>query len=411
MCGIVGAVGVSSDPAISYHLFSNLMRETKVRGRDATGHFLVDLESNTELFKLPVPSDTYIKIDPWKRVINGSKAIIGHCRWTTHGTAKDNKNNHPFVTKNGNLGLIHNGKLDDYDKHKHLFNLETDCDSEILLHTIILEKNIVAGIREIYKTYGPGGDFAVMIAYRNPKNAKTKFFTFREPGRPTVYYDCTEQLGQYVFCSTEAIWKAAVAEAKLHDLLKDVKPVDVPNYEIWEIDAETMEINKHEVEKVSKRSTTTVYSGGYYNGSNYGTGYRSTSNHSTHGTSITKTSPISLASDPNLLKKLGPGWSKDTNSSGQLVLTFDDSEIKTDDNENEMVTIDKRKDELMNDHELLVHEAAKDPSLRWMGWEEEANRLGIDVPEMEEIDLPNLDTTMDQKVMDAYIEDQMAKMD
>lgn len=330
MCGIIGIVGKPTDPMTSYHLASNLLRETKERGPHATGHYAVDLEGQSEMFKLPITSDQYIKLSPWKRVMDGTRALMGHCRWVTNGSAKNNMNNHPFVTQTGNLALIHNGKITDFDTHKSKYNLQTECDSEILLQVIAKKNNILSGIKEIYSLFGEGGDFACIAIYRNPNNGRTRVFVFREPGRTLVFADCREQLGQYFFISTAEIWEKAVLESKLHFLLKDVKVEEVPSYEIWEINAhDNLEIKKTKIEDVTKRISVVhqSYYSGYEATERWNAGWNQKRHQSKRHSSISSSSPSSFASldkDQDLLNKLGTGWSKETNVSGQMVLIFDD---------------------------------------------------------------------------------------
>lgn len=382
MCGIVGMVGAPKDAALSYNLVTNLMKETKRRGRDASGHFCVNLEGNCEIFKLPVATDQYVRLGPWQRVADGTTALIGHARWTTSGSAKNNDNNHPFVTGTGNLALVHNGVVKDYSKHKSDFKLQTQCDSEILLHTIAKQKNIIGGIKKIFEVFGEGGDFACEVIYRNPKTGVAKFFFFREPGRPGYFIDCREQLGQYFFCSDDDIWKDAIQKAGLMAELKDVKPVEIPSYEIWAIDSQTMEIQKTKIEGITKRKTYTSYVGGTVYGGDweYGTGTGTTSRRSVSSTPAqTNTHNSSLADDPKLLEKLGPGWTKSTNDLGQLVLIYDDEEAKKPvvEKTEEVDAIVGAEVPDMDKHIKEVEAGILDTSLRWPGWEQEAESLGL----------------------------------
>jgi hypothetical protein len=373
MCGIVGMVGRPLNPEQSYNLITNLLKETRIRGRDATGHFSVNLDGDCEMFKLPVVTDQYVKLNPWQRVSNGTTALIGHARYTTHGSAKNNDNNHPFVTGTGNLAIVHNGVIKDYHKHKSDYKLQTECDSEILLHTIAKQSNVITGIKKVFEIFGEGGDFACEVIYRNPKTGNATFYIFREPGRPAYFIDASKELGQYFFCSDDDIWKDAVQKSGLTNELKDLKPVQVPTYEIWKIDSTTLEIQKTKIEGVNKRTPTVVYSNGhgdwegYYN---HG-GFHSSSNHSKYNTlqSTVKQSQtlVPLAEDPHLLEKLGSGWTKAINELGQLVLTYDDELAKKQDEEKS----------LMDQHVEQVKAALADPSLRWEGWEDEAKKLGV----------------------------------
>jgi glucosamine 6-phosphate synthetase-like amidotransferase/phosphosugar isomerase protein len=59
-------------------------------------------------------------------------AVIGHCRWATHGDPQDNRNNHPHPAGRG--WLVHNGVIrnDQALLHQDKLRPRTDCDSEVL---------------------------------------------------------------------------------------------------------------------------------------------------------------------------------------------------------------------------------------------------------------------------------------
>lgn len=59
-------------------------------------------------------------------------ALVGHCRWATHGTPDDNQNNHPHPAGRGQL--VHNGVVRNYRElaDRHALERTTECDSEVL---------------------------------------------------------------------------------------------------------------------------------------------------------------------------------------------------------------------------------------------------------------------------------------
>jgi len=129
----------------------------------------------------------------------------------------------------------------------------------MLLQIIVDQRNVINGIKKIYELFGSTGDFSCEVIYRNPDDGRTRFFFFRDPGRPGRFIDAKSVLGQYFFCSTNIIWKDAIKgacddEDKMSELDLNRLPVQIiPAYQIWEIDAQTLEITKHDVNPPEKR--------------------------------------------------------------------------------------------------------------------------------------------------------------
>src|SRR3954470_2337945 len=134
MCGIVGYVGRSEAAPI---LLDGL-RRLEYRGYDSAGVAIVDgdkVETRkcagriAELGKLMAekpPSGTF---------------GISHTRWATHGKPTD-QNAHPHFDATGNLALVHNGVIENYQALKDQLirdgdtNFASDTDTEVLAHLI-----------------------------------------------------------------------------------------------------------------------------------------------------------------------------------------------------------------------------------------------------------------------------------
>ena len=83
--------------------FSNLMIATQVRGRHATGAFVVN-PSGISYIKSPLPAERMVNTSGWKnlmkKITNETVAVVGHVRYATHGSPSDNSNNHPILQEN-----------------------------------------------------------------------------------------------------------------------------------------------------------------------------------------------------------------------------------------------------------------------------------------------------------------------
>ncbi len=139
MCGIVGYIGHRE----AYPIVLKGLKRLEYRGYDSAGIALYD---GTDI-KL---SKTKGKVaDLEERLIseiptNGNIGI-GHTRWATHGIPND-VNSHPHYSNSGNLVIIHNGIIENYEslrkellKRGYTFTSETD--TEVLVNLIEDVKN------------------------------------------------------------------------------------------------------------------------------------------------------------------------------------------------------------------------------------------------------------------------------
>ena len=133
MCGIVGYVGSKE----AFPIIIKGLKRLEYRGYDSAG-VSIGKNKNLNVFKQAGKvSDLETSID----IIKSSGTIgIGHTRWATHGEPNQ-VNSHPHNSGDGELSLIHNGIIENYDAIKksliskgHTFKSETD--TEVLIHFI-----------------------------------------------------------------------------------------------------------------------------------------------------------------------------------------------------------------------------------------------------------------------------------
>ena len=132
MCGIVGYNGKKKAVDILLDGLSKL----EYRGYDSSGIAIQDKE--IEIFKAKG------KLINLKEKVENKNLMgtcgIGHTRWATHGEPNE-KNAHPHVSNDGNVTLVHNGIIENYQEliqklERHNYKLYSETDTEVLTNLI-----------------------------------------------------------------------------------------------------------------------------------------------------------------------------------------------------------------------------------------------------------------------------------
>ena len=134
MCGIVGYIGHRD----AYPIIIEGLKRLEYRGYDSAGIALFD---GTDL----KVSKTKGKVADLQNCVkeqiteNGNVGI-GHTRWATHGVPND-INSHPHVSNSGELVIIHNGIIENYESLKQElisrgYVFHSDTDTEVLINLI-----------------------------------------------------------------------------------------------------------------------------------------------------------------------------------------------------------------------------------------------------------------------------------
>ncbi len=134
MCGITGYIGYRD----AYPIIMNGLKRLEYRGYDSAGVMLFDGDQiNLAKTKGKVSSleDKVHEEIPEKGFIG-----IGHTRWATHGVPND-INSHPHTSQSGNLVIVHNGIIENYDTIKQElisrgYQFHSDTDTEVLINLI-----------------------------------------------------------------------------------------------------------------------------------------------------------------------------------------------------------------------------------------------------------------------------------
>ena len=133
MCGIVAYVGDRK----AFPILVNGLKRLEYRGYDSSG-VAIARDGEITLYKkqgmVKGMEDLALKQNT-----SGSTGIA-HTRWATHGEPSD-ENAHPHLSNSGNLVLVHNGIIENYQALKELlttngFDFSSETDTEVLVNFI-----------------------------------------------------------------------------------------------------------------------------------------------------------------------------------------------------------------------------------------------------------------------------------
>ena len=134
MCGIVGYIGYRE----AYPIVIKGLKRLEYRGYDSAGIMLYDSDELRVCKTKGKVSDLEAKMETEAKP---SGVIgMGHTRWATHGVPND-VNSHPHLSNSGNLAIIHNGIIENYEPLKKElikrgYTFTSDTDTEVLVNLI-----------------------------------------------------------------------------------------------------------------------------------------------------------------------------------------------------------------------------------------------------------------------------------
>jgi len=160
MCGITGYIGFRE----AYPIVINGLQRLEYRGYDSAGIILYH-KNEIKLVKTKGKVSD-LKDLVYKSIETTGNVGIGHTRWATHGVPND-INSHPHTSQSGNLVIVHNGIIENYDTLKKAlinrgYTFKSDTDTEVLINLIEeikitegckLGKAVQLALNQVYGAY------------------------------------------------------------------------------------------------------------------------------------------------------------------------------------------------------------------------------------------------------------------
>jgi glucosamine--fructose-6-phosphate aminotransferase (isomerizing) len=135
MCGITGYIGYRD----AYPIVINGLKRLEYRGYDSAG-IMVFNNKTIQLTKTKGKVSDLEKLAAQNPNSKLGSISIGHTRWATHGVPNDT-NSHPHLSESGDLVVVHNGIIENYDTIKKElssrgYTFKSDTDTEVLINLI-----------------------------------------------------------------------------------------------------------------------------------------------------------------------------------------------------------------------------------------------------------------------------------
>lgn len=193
MCGI-GGFSLSAESKIHPRQLSNaLLTCLEDRGGMASGYAFQTPDGVSGHAKAAIPGSGLAL----KGMLKSANNVIVHTRLATHGSTKDNRNNHPVLSPTGDIALVHNGVIYNHQEVRDtLDRIPFEVDTAVI--PALIEK--YGGVTELTQL---DGDAA--IAWMSGGDHGTLHLA-RLAHSPVCVVQVED--GSFIFASTEALmWR------------------------------------------------------------------------------------------------------------------------------------------------------------------------------------------------------------
>jgi len=196
MCGI-GGFSLSDDSNINPKALANaLLTCLEDRGGMASGFAYQDENQNGVYKDAITGSQLSLKTMP-----KNTRNVILHTRLATHGSTKDNRNNHPVISPERQVALVHNGVIYNHEQVREILKEDIPFDVDTAVIPALIEEDPT-----LKSLINLDGDAAV--AWFDARN-KGILHLARLEHSPMVM--CQVADGSLIFASTEdLLWRALI---------------------------------------------------------------------------------------------------------------------------------------------------------------------------------------------------------
>lgn len=168
MCGIVGYIGQND----AYPVLIEGLKKLEYRGYDSAGVALINGQDQLNIYKT---KGKVSNLEAMAADKDCSGCIgIAHTRWATHGEPSAT-NAHPHVSMSGDLALVHNGIIENYQILKEQliekgYEFKSTTDTEVLVQLIDFYyqqngKDLVSAVCQALN--GAIGAYAIAVVEKN----------------------------------------------------------------------------------------------------------------------------------------------------------------------------------------------------------------------------------------------------
>lgn len=226
MCALFGWLDYKS--IVPYNILKKLTQAlanaAEERGTDASGIAYIN-NGDMKIFKRPKPAHKIRFNAP-----DGTRAVMGHTRMTTQGNEKFNQNNHPFHGHaDKEFALAHNGVLNNdiaLRKEKNLPKTHIETDSYIAVQ--LIEKQAKINFESLKSM---SEDVSGSFCFTTLDVDNTLYIVKGSNPMCLLHF---EELGLYVYASTESIMKKALQKVGL--LKHECERIETAEGDIIKID-------------------------------------------------------------------------------------------------------------------------------------------------------------------------------